>query len=123
MNTTDTITAEKAAVTFLERRGYDVLSVLDDCGVDELVVVARDHSEDEDGTIAFVQVQSRHGNGVGLPAEQLGPQAREAMELTAMGFMEDFEQGDCRIRFDELSVVFIGDSRAFIRHHQNKFGI
>lgn len=123
MSTTENITAEKAAVTFLEKRGYDILSVLDDCGVDELVVVAADHSEHEDGTLAFVQVQSRHGSESGLPEEDLGPNARAAMELAAMRFMEDHDEPNCRVRFDEISVVFIGESRAFIRHHQNKFGV
>ena len=122
MNATDAITTEKVAVAFLEKRGYDILSVLNDCGIDELVVVAVDHSEDEDGTLAFIQVQGRHGSESGFPKEDLGPQARAAMELAAMRFIGESEQPDCRVRFDGVSVVFLGDRRAFVRHHQNKFG-
>lgn len=122
--TKNTINAKKAATAFLERNGYEVVETLEDCGVDDLVVIARDLSEDDEGTLVFVQAQFRDAGVRGLPPEDRGADFRSAMERVAMRFLtERSEETDCRIRFDIISVAIVGESRAFLRHHLNAFSI
>ena len=112
--------AIKAAATFLDRRGYEVIDIEweseDGSCID---VVARDED-----AIVFCDVQARRGAEKGMPEESLG--ARERMEINAAKWLgehgDDPDNVDVAIRFDQIAMLVIGEDRALLRHHINCLG-
>lgn len=112
--------AIKAAATFLDCRGYEVIDTeweSEDGGY--IDVVARDED-----AIVFCDVQARRGVEKGMPEESLG--ARERMEVNAAKWLgqhgDDPENVDVAIRFDSIVMLVIGEDRALLRHHINCLG-
>ena len=114
--------AIKAASKFLDRRGYEVIEAEwkseGDLSID---VIARD----EDGTVVFCDVEARTSIEKGLP-EMTGAGSRERREIAAAKWLaahtEDDTLVDVSIRFDNIAMVLVGESRALLRHHINCFG-
>lgn len=110
--------AVEAVARYLEHRGYEVVDIGpgDDGGPD---VVARD----EDGTIAMVDVTASAGAEGGLPDD--APVARERLESAAARWLAA-HPGDVApgapVRFDSVSLMALGESRAFLRHRIGVLG-
>ena len=112
--------AIKAAATFLDRRGYEVIDTEweseDGSYID---VVARDEN-----AIVFCDVQARRGVKRGMPEESLG--TRERMEINAAKWLgehgDDLENVDVAIRFDQIAMLVIGEDRALLKYHINCLG-
>ncbi|MDU7413309.1 MAG: YraN family protein [Varibaculum cambriense] len=101
--------AIKAAATFLDRRGYEVIDTeweSEDGGY--IDVVARDED-----AIVFCDVQARRGVEKGMPEESLG--VRERMEINAAKWLgehgDDPDNVDVTIRFDSIAMLVIGEDR------------
>ncbi len=109
---------ENAACDFLKRRGYDIIERNWTCPAGEADVIAKD----EDGTIVFVEVKTRNGVEAGLPAEAVTPQKRARYERIAGFFLADYDGEECRIRFDVIAILVVGENRALLRHYINAFG-
>ncbi len=110
--------AIKASATFLERRGYEILDRNWSNGGSAIDIVARD----EDGVIVVVDVKARVGADKGFPIDTEA--SRERLESAAAQWLaeHDDEPVDISVRFDAISMMVIDDSRAFLRHHVNRFG-
>ena len=77
-------------------------------------IIARDEA-----AVIFVEVNARTGAEAGFPAE-VGTEAKRAkFERTAIAYMAGYEETDASVRFDIISMVVIGESRAMLRHHIN----
>ena len=112
--------AIKAAATFLDRRGYEVIDTeweFEDGGYIDVV------TRDEDAIVSC-DVQARRGVEKGMPEESLG--AHERMEVNAAKWLgqhgDDPDNVDIAIRFDQIAMLVIGEDRAFLRHHINCLG-
>lgn len=111
--------AIKAAVTFLDRRGYEVIDTEWESEDGYIDVVAHD-----EGAIVFYDVRARKGIEKGMPEESL--RARERMEINAAKWLgehgDDPDYVDVTIRFDSIAMPVIGEDRALLRHHINCLG-
>ncbi len=112
--------AIRAAATFLDRCGYEVIGTeweSEDGGY--IDVVARDED-----AIVFCDVQARRGVEKGMPGESLG--VRERMEINAVKWFgehgDDPDNVDVTICFDSIAMLVIGEDRALLRHHINCLG-
>ena len=99
--------ANKAAVTFLQRRGYDILEEGWAHGTDSVDVIARD---DEDMVFVDVLVNSA---GLDMPEEK--PDRGKFERIAAAYLAEAAEDEDLSVRFDIVSLLVIGESRALLR--------
>lgn len=109
---------EEAACRFLKRRGYIVLERNWVCPAGEADIVAKD----EDGVLVFVEVKTRSNLEAGLPAESVTPRKRARYERIAGYFLADYDGEECRVRFDVISLLVLGNGRALVRHYVNAFG-
>lgn len=111
------VRGEEAACAFLERRGYEILERNWTCPAGEADIVAKD----EDGTMVFVEVKTRSNLEAGFPSEAVTPHKRARYERIAGYFLSEYEGAECRVRFDVISILVLGNSRALIRHYVNAF--
>lgn len=110
--------ATKAASRYLEPRGYTVLETAWKCPAGTCDVIAEDGD-----AIVFVDVSARRDNDKGFPTEQCGAGVRERREMVALAWFAEHEDAvDMAIRFDNIAMLVMGDSRAMIRHHLNALG-
>ncbi|MDO4443575.1 MAG: YraN family protein [Slackia sp.] len=109
---------EEAACRFLKRRGYIVLERNWTCPAGEADIVA----QDEDGSLVFVEVKTRSNLEAGLPAESVTPRKRARYERIAGYFLADYDGEECRVRFDVIALLVLGNGRALVRHYVNAFG-
>lgn len=111
-----------AAKAFLKRRGYELLSTewTSPAGDSSIDIVARDGD-----TLAFVEVAAREGAEEGFPKEYHTEDIRSDRERAAADWLAlegpDLP-GDYSLRFDIVSIMSLGASRAFVRHHVNALG-
>lgn len=113
--------AIKAASTFLTRRGYEVLETewkSEDGGSIDVVAL-------DEGTVVFCDVEARVGYDKGMPVEG-GEGSRQRMEINAARWLgehaDDPDLVDVTIRFDNISMLVVGEDRALLRHHINCLG-
>lgn len=112
--------AIKAASTFLDRKGYEVIDTewkSEDGGAIDLV--ARDGDD-----LVFCDVQVSEGLDKGMPGDY-AEGSRERREIAAAKWlganMGDDDPNVC-IRFDDIALMVIADNRALLRHHINCLG-
>ncbi|WP_124061367.1 YraN family protein [Gordonibacter sp. Marseille-P4307] len=104
--------AKKGIRVYLERRGFEILEEGWAHGGD---FIARDEDE-----LVFVHCQVTQNGGEGFPEEDAD---RTALERLAAAYLaEHLDSEDIRIRFDVVSMLIVGESRALLRHHLNALG-
>jgi putative endonuclease len=104
--------AMKAIGAYLERRGFEILESGWAHGTDSVDFIAR-----EDGDLVFVVTEVVEDGGDGFPSEEFD---RAALERVAAAYLAQADgDADYAVRFDFVSMIVIGDSRAFLRHHRN----
>lgn len=109
--------AVDTAQTFLERRDYKILEVLD--GSDIFDIVA--HGE---GQLAFVEVAVRTGED--FPDEVVTADKRKHFEQMSIKYLAENAEtlpAYLPFRFDNISIVVFDDHKAGLRWHQNVFGL
>lgn len=110
--------ATKAASRYLEHRGYTVLETAWKCPAGTCDVIAEDGD-----AIVFVDVSARRDADKGFPTERCSAGVRERREMVALAWFAEHEDAvDMAVRFDNIAMLVIGDSRAMIRHHLNALG-
>ena len=93
---------EDLAAEHLAADGMQVLVRNWRCKEGELDAVARD----VDGTVVFVEVKTRAGNGFGEPAEAVGhAKARRLRTLACRWLLEHRPPGTNELRFDVVAIV------------------
>lgn len=109
---------EEAACRFLKNRGYIVIERNWTCPAGEADIIA----QDEDGTLVFIEVKTRSSLEAGLPCEAVTPRKRARYERIAGFFLVEYDGPECRVRFDVISILALGNGRALMRHYVNAFG-
>lgn len=107
--------AKKGIRVYLERRGFEILEEDWARGGDVADFIARDEDD-----LLFVHCQITQNGGEGFPEEDADRAALE--RLPAANLAEHLDSEDIRIRFDVVSVLIVGESRALFRHHLNALG-
>lgn len=93
---------EERAAEHLTALGMQVLARNWRCELGELDLVARD----VDGTVVFVEVKTRAGEGYGAPAEAVGRvKARRIRTLACRWLLEHRPPGTSELRFDVVGIV------------------
>ena len=108
--------AVKASARFLELKGYEVLEQnWSPEGSEESVpLIAYD-----DDALVFIDVTVKDGTAGFVPESETD---REAMEILAAQYLAQADtEPDFQIRFDIISMMVVGESRAMLRHHINAF--
>lgn len=108
----------KAAEMFLRRRGYEILDTDWSCHAGTVDIVAQD-----DDAVVFVEVVTRRDSQKGFPSEAVTDAKREKFEKIALAYLGEYDMVDMMVRFDNLSIVVIGEDRALIRHHIGAFSV
>lgn len=104
--------AMKAIGSYLERRGFEILESGWAHGTDGIDFIAR-----EEDDLVFVVAEVVEDGGDGFPSEEFD---RAALERVAAAYLAQVDgDADCAVRFDFVSMIVVGDSRAFLRHHRN----
>ena len=107
----------EVAAHYLSNVGAEVIEREWKCesGVADLIA-----KEDED--IAFIQVNTRESLSNGLPEDGITKTARARFEKTALAYLASHNLPSCRVRFDVISIAFMGQ-QAFLRHHRDALAI
>lgn len=106
--------AIKASERFLESRGYEILEAGWESPAGGADIIARD-----DEAIVFIEVNAHAGAEAGFPSEADTAAKRARFERAAIAYMAGYGETDVPVRFDIISMVVIGESRAMLRHHIN----
>ena len=104
--------AKKAASRYLEHRGYDILEEGWSCPAGASDIIA-----EEDGTLAFIDVKARRDADKGFPEEYPTAAERTRREMIALAYLASHELDEMTVRFDNIAIVVMGESRALLRHH------
>ena len=97
--------AKKGIRVYLERRGFEILEEDWARGGDVADFIARDEDD-----LLFVHCQITQNGGEGFPEEDAD---RAALERLAAAYLaEHLDSEDIRIRFDVVSMLIVGESRA-----------
>lgn len=110
------VRGEKAAARFLENKGYEILERRWTCPGGEADIIARD----DDG-LHFIEVKTRMSTRTGFPEEAVDKRKRERYERIAEFYLAQYEGPECRVMFDVISILVVGEDRAFLRFHRNAY--
>ena len=107
--------AKKGIRVYLKRRGLEILEEGWAHGGDVADFIACDEDD-----LVFVHCQITQNGGEGFPEEDAN---RVALERLAAAYLaEHLDSEDIRIRFDVVSMLIVGESRALLCHHLNVLG-
>ena len=106
---------EKAAVQFLQEKGYEILDENWTFGKDEVDIVAL-HSN----TIIFIEVKTRSSVAFGMPEDFVSLAKQRQLELASAAYIEIMDhQGE--IRFDVIAVLLTKNNMFNINHIEDAF--
>ncbi|MCB5390657.1 MULTISPECIES: YraN family protein [Eggerthella] len=107
--------AMRGISSYLTRHGYDILEEGWTHGKDAIDFIARDERDE----LVFIATRATNG-GNKLPAEKV---SRRSLERIAAAYLSsNIELPEGAVRFDFISMLILGDSKALIRHHRNALG-
>ena len=102
--------------TYLERRGMDIIETGWAHGKDKI-----DYVVDDEGELVFIACKIRENTGKGIGDETAN---RDMFERIAAAYLaEHLEIPEGAVRFDIVSMLILGDSKALIRHHRNALSV
>lgn len=106
---------EDLACLELERRGYAIVARRYRCRGGEIDIIARDGE-----TIVFVEVKTREDLAFGGGADAVTAFKRRRIVHIAEDYLARHHYGDCRCRFDVVSIAF-ADGAPVFELYQNAF--
>lgn len=109
---------EAIAAGHLEARGWTLLARKFRLGRSEIDLVAR-----RGEVVAFVEVKTRSGCGMGHPLEAITPRKRSRIASVAESWIERFGSEKLVYRFDAVAVIRGAGGVPFIEHLQDAWGI
>jgi len=108
---------ERAAASFLKRRGYRILARGDRDGPGELDLVALDGR-----TIVFVEVKTRQSDQAGHAAEAVDDAKQRRLTRLAVAWLKRRRLLEYPARFDVIAITWPdGQRRPTIEHFPNAF--
>lgn len=106
---------EDAACAYLERHGYKVVDRNYRCRWGEIDVIAV-----KGGTLAFVEVKTRHNLRFGTPGMAVTYAKQQKIRTTALHYLQQQQKGYNNISFDVIEIL-ADDGKAKLRHLPNCF--
>lgn len=103
--------AMRGISTYLTRRGFDIIEEGWAHGKDSIDLIAR-----EDDDLVFVTTRIAEG-GSDIPAEKVNRKSLERVAAAYLAANLDLPEGS--VRFDVVSMLILGESRALLRHHRS----
>lgn len=103
--------AMRGISNYLTRRGYDILEQNWTHGKDSIDFIAR-----EDNELVFVTVKIKDG-GIDFPTEKTNRKSLERVAAAYLAANLDTPEGS--VRFDVVSMLILGETKALIRHHRS----
>ena len=105
---------ERAAASFLKRKGIRILARNFSCAAGEIDLIARDGD-----VLVFVEVKTRRE---GVPAEAVNSAKERSLTMAAMIFLRRHHALEVRTRFDIVAIVWPESSGLpAITHYVNAF--
>lgn len=91
---------EKAAIEYLEGRGYTIVEKNFRCKLGEIDIIAADND-----VIAFIEVKTRSSDIFGTPGEAVNFYKQRKIVQTALAFIKQKKLYDWMSRFDVVEVI------------------
>ncbi len=107
---------ERAAATYLESRGLEVLALNWRCRVGEVDIIARD-----DGVLVLCEVKTRRSTRCGTAEEAVDPRKRRRLTRLGRWAQNEFGAAD-GLRFDVIAIDVLSPDRARLAHYPDAFG-
>lgn len=108
---------EDAAVRYLERKKYQVVSRGFRMFRGEIDIVAYDRRR----TLVFAEVKTRTNRNFGFPEESVTSAKQDQIRKIAQGYLVKNRVGDIPCRFDVISVLIEDDRPPVITHIEDAF--
>lgn len=102
--------AMRGISNYLTRRGFEILEESWAHGKDSIDFIAR-----EDDELVFVAVKITDG-GIDFPTEKVNRKSLERVAAAYLAANLDTPEGS--VRFDVVSMLILGETKALIRHHR-----
>lgn len=93
-------TGEQAALSLLERSGFQILEKNWRCSLAELDIIAKDGN-----TLCIIEVKTRRSIKRGLPREAVTPAKQKKIIQAALLYLKQTNQHDIPVRFDVVEVL------------------
>lgn len=106
---------EDRAVSWLGEQGYEILARNYRYGKGEIDIIARDGDE-----LAFIEVKTRTNENFGHPIYALTPSKQKQIIKIARSFLYEWGITDTLVRFDVITIEWIGDKEA-VEHIKDAF--
>jgi putative endonuclease len=106
---------ERIAERWLRGRGWRIVQRRFRSGHRDIDLVV-----EQEGTVAFVEVKARRGEGFGGPVEAVNWRKQKELGRSARVWVDRHGRRDDAYRFDVIGVLVVG-SRVRIRHVPNAF--
>ncbi|HMA86680.1 MAG TPA: YraN family protein [Desulfosalsimonadaceae bacterium] len=110
-------TGEAMAERHLKKMGYQILERNYRNRLGEIDLIARDK-----GTLVFVEVKTRRSDRYGGPRFAITAQKQKKLSITALSYLKQTQQINCKARFDVVLIKTAGNSPE-IETIQNAFGL
>lgn len=107
---------ERAAASFLENRGLEILECNWKCSYGEVDIVAKDGD-----ALVFCEVKTRRSSSAGLPEEAVTLAKQKRYSRIAKVYASRTEEEYVDIRFDVIAIFVLTDSQALLRYIKNAF--
>ncbi len=106
---------EELAVSFLEKKGYQILEINWRYRRAEVDIIAMDGA-----ILVFVEVKTRNDNHFGEPEVAVDQKKEELLATAGAAYMRRIEH-DWEIRFDIISIIYKNDQNFSIKHFEDAF--
>jgi len=107
---------EKIAISFLKKRGYQILEKNYRCRLGEIDIVAKDKEK-----IVFVEVKTRSSLIFGLPQEAVSYSKQLRLTRLALTYLSYHKLKDIPCRFDVVGILMQGKKVKEIQLITNAF--
>jgi putative endonuclease len=109
------INGEKIATEYLQKIGYNILTINFVFDRTEIDIIA-----EKEGLIVFVEVKSRSTNFYGFPEEAVNEAKQENIQKVAEYYLEE-NKLENEIRFDVISLTWNKEKNYSIYHIEDAF--
>lgn len=98
---------EKAARSYLESQGYEIIDTNYRCPLGEIDIIAR-----EGDTLVLIEVRTRTGLSFGRPEESITAEKGRRLRRLALYYLKSFRGKDLPCRIDLVAVMLNRQSHA-----------
>ena len=106
---------EQLAVSFLEKKNYQILETNWRYGRAELDIIAMDRK-----ALVFVEVKTRNSNQFGTPEIAVNKKKEKLMASAGAAYMREIGH-DWEIRFDIIAIIYTNENDYDIQHFEDAF--